>query len=91
MKAKTQNSCKVKAQLICAIVFAYAKSKFPHSSAHICLHNHQSSIGMNQCLMRYTFIDIGTQFGAILQCPHNYIFIGQVVLIRPTDDIVKIL
>ena len=34
VKTKTQISCTVTSQLICAFVFAYAKSRFPHDAAH---------------------------------------------------------
>ena len=35
VKTKAQISCAVTAQLICAFVFAYAKSRFSHDVAHI--------------------------------------------------------
>ena len=35
MKTKALISCAVTAQLICVFVFAYAKSRFSHDTAHI--------------------------------------------------------
>ena len=35
-KLKVLISCPVTMQLICAFVFAYAKSRFSHDTAHIC-------------------------------------------------------
>ena len=34
-KTKTPISCAVTAQLICAFVFAYAKSRFTHDAAYV--------------------------------------------------------
>ena len=35
-KTKALISCAVTAQLICAFVFAYAKSRFSHDAAYLC-------------------------------------------------------
>ena len=35
MKTKALTSCAITAQLICAFVFAYAKSRFFHDAAHV--------------------------------------------------------
>ena len=36
-KGKAIISCKVSTQLVCILVFIYAKSRFSHEAAHICL------------------------------------------------------